>query len=122
MPRSNRTERKWPSIALAIGYALTAVLHFISALVKVLVFGGKGSFSSHPAILPVYGRLGAFGYTVFFLTIPLDVVAFIYFLRRSAWGQVATIVAAILNLPLIPFGTITGAGTLVWLWSPRRTP
>ena len=122
MERSDGTNRRWPAIALAIAYALTAVLHLFAALVMAFVFGGKASLSSQPELLPLYGRLGMSGYWILFLTIPLDIVAAICLARRrtGAW-LVAVWTAALLNLPLFPLGTITGAGTVAWLYFGRQT-
>jgi hypothetical protein len=121
MDRDNGAKRRWPVVALAIAYALTGLLHLAAALIMVFVFGGKSTLASQPDLLPVYGRLGAAGYVIFFLTLPLDAIAFAYLLRRIGWGRGAVVAAAVMNLPLVPFGTITGAGTLALLWSEHRT-
>lgn len=121
MERSEERIRRWPAIALAVAYALTALLHLVAAGVLAFVFGGKARLSSQPELLPLYGRLGMSGYWIFFLTIPLDIVATICLTRRSTGGRgVAVWTAALLNLPLFPFGTITGAGTVAWLYFERR--
>ena len=120
MDRGNGTKPRWAVTALAIAYALTGLLHLAAALVMVFVFGGKESLSSQPDLLPIYGRLGTAGYFIFFLTLPLDAIAFVYLLRRTGRGRAAVVAAAILNLPLLPFGLITGAGTLAFLWSECR--
>lgn len=100
---------------------LRALLHLLAALVMAFVFGGKASLSSQPELLPLYGRLGMSGYWIFFFTIALDIVAAICLSRRRTGGPlIAVWTAALLNLPLFPFGTITGAGTVAWLYFERR--
>jgi hypothetical protein len=118
--------RKWPSVVLAIAYVLTGLLHLIPAVMDFFVYGAKGSLSSQPELLPIYGRLGTFGFAIFFATIPLDFVAAVYLLRSRNRGRAVVAIAALLNLPLIPLGTLVGACTLGLLFifsrDSRRSP
>jgi hypothetical protein len=103
---------KWPFIVLAVGYILLSLIHLGAALMLLFVYGGKGSLSSQPDLLPLYSQLGTLGYAVFFATIPLDLIAALYLLRSRFRGRTVTFAAAVLNLPLIPLGTLVGVCTL----------
>ena len=111
---------KWPFIVLAVGYILMSLIHLGAALMLLFVYGGKGSLSSEPALLPLYSRLGTLGYAVFFATIPLDLIAAMYLLRSRFRGWIVTFTAAVLNLPLIPLGTLVGMCTLGLLLFVKR--
>lgn len=113
---------KWLFWVLAIVYVLTGLLHLIPAVVDYFVAGAKSSLSSQPELLPVYGRLGTFGFTVFFATIPLDFVAAAYLLRSRYYRRAVLAITAVLNLPLIPLGTFVGVCTLGLLFVFKRMP
>lgn len=112
--------RKWLFVVLAIAYVLTGLMHLGAFIIMFFAYGGKASISSQPELLPVYGRLGALGFVIFFLTIPLDFVAGFYLLLSRYRGRVLLGTAAVLNLPLIPLGTATGLGTLALLFVLSR--
>ena len=118
--------RKWPSVVLAIAYVLTGLLHLIPAAMDFFVYGAKSSLKYQPELLPIYGSLGTFGFGIFFATIPLDFVAAVYLLRSRNRGRAVVAIAALLNLPLIPLGTLVGACTLGLLFilnrDNRRSP
>ena len=110
----------WPSVVLAVAYVLTALLHLLAAAVICFVFGAKTGLGSQPELLPFYGRLGWFGFGVFFASIPLDFVAAVYLLRSRSSGRSLLATAAILNFPLIPMGTLIGVCTVSVLLLFRR--
>src|SRR6185503_3173738 len=117
----NRTlNANWPSVILAVAYVLTGLLHLLAAAVMFFVFGAKTGLGSQPELLPVYGRLGWFGFGLFFASIPLDFVAAIYLLRSRSSGRSLLATAAILNLPLIPMGTLIGVCTVAALLLVRH--
>ena len=110
-----RLSHKWPFMLLSFGYILMSLTHLAAALLLVFVLGAKGGLSSQPDILPTYSWLGTWGYMVFFATIPLDWIAAVCLLLPRYRNRTVTFATAILNLPLIPLGTLIGACTLVLL-------
>lgn len=58
----NISSQQWPPLALAVSYLLIAVIHFIAALMLIIIYGA-------------FGWVGIFSYAILISTIPLDVVA-----------------------------------------------
>jgi hypothetical protein len=108
-----RTSHHWPFLALAVGYVVMSLIHLLAALLLIFVFGAKNGVGFQPDLLPIYGWLGTLGYIIFFATIPLDWIAAVCLLRSRSRDRTVTLATAILNLPLIPLGTLIGACTLV---------
>jgi hypothetical protein len=91
------------------------VLHFVAWLFVVFIYHANSITEVRRHYLPVYALLGASGVWLFLITIVVDIIAaimLVVFGRRSGTWP---LVAAVINLPIIPLGTILGFVTIVIL-------
>lgn len=114
----------WTKIT-GVGFLVLAALHLLVGLFIVLVYGAKGGPLSVSGFLPLFDRLGKFGYVLFFISIVLDAITGLSFLKRGAEHRrnASALTTFVLNLPLVPLGTIMGiVGLLVALVpTPNRS-
>jgi hypothetical protein len=102
-------------VMLGISLMVVSALHLLIGLLIVFVYGGKGGLASLPPLgfLPVYDLLGSAGYIAFFIIVLLGFVSGRLLVTGSARAGTLGLVASILNLPLLPFGTTVG---IIGLW------
>lgn len=107
-------------LSLGIAQIVVSVMHLMIGLFIVFTFGGKGGLSSLPqaGFLWVYDLLGSVGYVLFFAVVVLSFVAGVLLIKGAARARILGLLASVLNLPLLPFGTALG---LVGLWTLLRT-
>jgi hypothetical protein len=106
----------------ALQVALGAI-GLLVALLLILVFGGAAgivgaSGDPHAAVaIPIIGLTGT-ALVAFLLATSLPgVVVGVGLLRRRAWARIAGIVLSIIELMMIPFGTLIGVYGLFVLFS-----
>lgn len=112
MSRESESSRH---VTLGISLMSVSALHLLIGLFIVFVYGGKGGLASLPSqgFLPVYDLLGSAGYIVFFIVVLLGFVSGLLLVSGSPRAHALGLVASILNLPLLPFGTTVG---IIGLW------
>ena len=94
---------------------LIAIWEFLTAAVVLIIVVAIGVFA-FPDASDAGGYFGLSVATVAFLAYSgLAVAAGVGLLMVQQWGRIAAIVHAALSLLIIPFGTIIGALTLVYL-------
>ena len=93
------------------GFGLLAVLHLLIGLFIVFTYGAKGGpWWSGSEFLPLYDRMGRFGYFLFFFTVVLDAItSFRLFTKGPRYRRsVLALCTSIVNLPILPLGTAMG--------------
>ncbi|MEW5976265.1 MAG: hypothetical protein AB1898_10720 [Acidobacteriota bacterium] len=110
-------------VTLGISLMSVSALHLLMGLFIVFVYGGKGGLASlrSEGFLPLYDLLGSAGYTILFIIVLLGFVSGLQLVSGSARGRSLGLVASILNLPLLPFGTTVGIIGLGVLLKARRS-
>ena len=110
-------------VMLGISQIVVSALNLLIGLFIIFVYGGKGGLASLPSegFLPVYDLLGSAGYIGFFIIVLLGFVSGLLFATGSARAGTLGLVASILNLPLLPFGTTVGIIGLWVLLKDRRS-
>ena len=115
---------------LAAFHLILGVLGLMGSLMVVLVFGGLAGIINMAAIddpnaflvAPVVGLVGSILVMVIFtLSVP-GIIAGIGLLKCRPWARILTIVLSVLNLIIIPFGTLLGIYGLWVLLSQNTAP
>lgn len=106
MPINNS---RWPFFALGIAFLVTGALHLVAWFFIVFAYHANAIPDVARYCLPVYGLLGGSGVWIFLLIILIDFAAGSMLMASRSRGRVWTLVAAVLNLPIIPLGTVVGA-------------
>ncbi len=113
---------------LATFHFILGVLGLMGSLLVVLVFGGLAGIINMAAIddpnaflaVPIVGLIGGLLVVVIFtLSVP-GIIAGVGLLKRRPWARILTIVLSVLNLIIIPFGTLLGIYGL-WVLLSRNT-
>jgi hypothetical protein len=104
----------YAGFALLTGLAGMAFLH-------TLLSGGFGPFAQGPlAQMRIFPMLARLALPLIVLRAILAVAAGWGLLERTEWGRIVALVAAVLCLLKIPFGTAMGIATLVILLGARN--
>ena len=115
---------------LAAFHLILGVLGLMGSLMVVLVFGGLAGIINMAAIddpnaflvAPVVGLVGSIlVMLIFTLSVP-GIIAGIGLLKCRPWARILTIVLSVLNLIIIPFGTLLGIYGLWVLLSQNTAP
>ena len=112
--------RRWPFVVLGVSFIMLGFLHLIAWLVMIFIYHANAIPGIDRAYLPAYGLLGTTGVRLFLITILLDLVAGILLLTSRGRGRGLVFLCAILNLPLIPLGSLVGAAAVLLLISVRN--
>ena len=113
---------------LATFHLILGVLGLMGSLLVVLVSGGLAGIINMAAIddpnaflaVPVVGLLGGI-LVMLILTLSVPgIIAGVGLLKRRPWARILTIVLSVLNLVIIPFGTLLGIYGL-WVLLSRNT-
>jgi hypothetical protein len=115
------TRARWPFIAVGIGFLVAGALHFIAWLFIVFVYHANSIPDVRRSYLPVYALLGAFGVWMFLLAILVGIAAGVMLMTSRDCGRGWALAAAILNLPVLPLGTVLGAAASSVLVFTRQT-
>ncbi len=115
---------------LATFHLILGVLGLMGSLLVVLVSGGLAGIINMAAIddpnaflaVPVVGLLGGI-LVMLILTLSVPgIIAGVGLLKRRPWARILTIVLSVLNLVIIPFGTLLGIYGLWVLLSENTAP
>ena len=115
---------------LAAFHLILGVLGLMGSLLVVLVSGGLAGIINMAAIddpnaflaVPVVGLLGGI-LVMLILTLSVPgIIAGVGLLKRRPWARILTIVLSVLNLVIIPFGTLLGIYGLWVLLSQNTAP
>ncbi len=99
---------------LAVFHIIFGVLGVMGSLVVALLFGGAAGIVNMAVIddpnaflaVPVLGLVGGIlVVSIFTLSLP-SIIAGIGLLRHRPWARILTIVLSVLNLIVVPFGTL----------------
>ena len=113
---------------LAAFHLILGVLGLMGSLMVVLIFGGLAGIINMAAIddpnaflaVPVVGLVGSILVMLSFtLSVP-GIIAGVGLLKCRPWARILTIVLSVLNLIIIPFGTVLGIYGL-WVLLSRNT-
>ena len=113
---------------LAAFHLILGVLGLMGSLMVVLIFGGLAGIINMAAIddpsaflaVPVVGLVGSIlVMLIFTLSVP-GIIADVGLLKHRPWARILTIVLSVLNLIIIPFGTLLGIYGL-WVLLSRNT-
>ena len=113
---------------LAVFHIIFGVLGVMGSLVVALLFGGAAGIVNMAVIddpnaflaVPVLGPVGGIlVVSIFTLSLP-GIIAGIGLLRHRPWARILTIVLSVLNLIVIPIGTLLGIYGL-WVLLSRNT-
>ena len=113
---------------LAAFHLILGVLGLMGSLMVALVFGGAAGIINMAApedpnawlAVPVVGLVGSvLVMLIFTLSVP-GIIAGVGLLKRRPWARILTIVLSVLNLIIIPFGTLLGIYGL-WVLLSRNT-
>ncbi len=113
---------------LAAFHLILGVLGLMGSLMVAVVFGGAAGIINMAApddpnawlAVPVVGLVGSIlVMLIFTLSVP-GIIAGIGLLKRRPWARILTIVLSVLNLVIIPFGTLLGIYGL-WVLLSRNT-
>ena len=113
---------------LAAFHLVFGVLGLMGSLLVALVFGGAAGIINMAAIddpdallaVPVVGLVGSIlAILIFTLSVP-GIIAGVGLLKCRPWARILTIVLSVLNLVVVPFGTLLGIYGL-WVLLSRNT-
>ena len=107
---------------LAVFHIIFGVFGVMGSLVVALLFGGAAGLDDPNAFLavPVLGLVGGIlVVSIFALSLP-GIIAGIGLLRHRPWARILTIVLSVLDLIVIPIGTLLGIHGL-WVLLSRNT-
>ena len=99
---------------LAAFHLVFGVLGLMGSLLVALVFGGAAGIINMAAIddpdallaVPVVGLVGSIlAILIFTLSVP-GIIAGVGLLKCRPWARILTIVLSVLNLVVVPFGTL----------------
>ncbi len=113
--------RRWPFITLGVGFLPLGFLHLLAWLFMVFAYHANSIAEVAKVYLPIYGLVGTAATWIFLTTIILDWAAGILLLTSRTRGRALVLLTAILNVPIIPLGSIVGAtAALMLLFIPNR--
>ena len=112
--------RRWPYIAVGVGFLSLGFLHLIAWSFLIFVYHGTANAKIARTFLPVYGLLGIGGTWLFGVTIVLDVIAGLLLLASRQRGRMLVFLTSILNLPILPLGPLVGAAGLLMVFATER--
>jgi len=103
---------------LAVGFVIVGVIHAVMALFILFVYGGKATITpgTGQEFLPVIGLLGNTSFVLVFIASLLGVVAGLGLWQLSPWGRPLGIAVSLVQIFVIPFGTVLGIAGLLLLW------
>jgi hypothetical protein len=97
--------------ALNIGFGIMGLL---VACLAFVVIAGAGAISGDPQAMAITSVVAA-TIAVFFITLSVpEIVGGIGLLKHRCWARILVLIIAVLELFLIPFGTIVGIYT-IWV-------
>jgi hypothetical protein len=102
---------------LAIGFVIVGAIHAIMVLFILVVYGGKARITPDTAqeFLPVIGLLGQTSFVLVLIASLLGVFTGVGLWHESSWGRSLGIAVSVVQIFVIPFGTILGVAGLFLL-------
>jgi hypothetical protein len=106
---------------LATGFITVGVIHAVMALFIIGVYGGKSTITPGTAqeFLPVIGLLGNTSVVLVIIASLLGVFAGVGLWNLSPWARPLGIAVSVVQIFVIPFGTLLGATGLLLLCRMR---
>ena len=103
---------------LAVGFVIVGVIHSVMALFILFVYGGKATITpgTGQEFLPVIGLLGNTSFVLVLIASLLGVVAGIGLWHLSPWARLLGLAVSLVQIFVIPFGTVLGVAGLLLLW------
>ena len=115
---------------LAAFHLILGVLGLMGSLIVVLIFGGAAGIISMTApndpdallAVPIVGLVGSILVVLIFtLSVP-GIISGVGLLKRRPWARILAIVLSVMNLIIVPFGTVLGIYGLWVLLSQNTAP
>lgn len=106
---------------LAVGFIIVGVIHAVMVLSIIGVYGGKSTITPGIAqeFFPVIGLLGNTSFVLVITASLLGVFAGIGLWSLSPWARPLGIAVSLVQIFVIPFGTLLGAAGLLLLCRKR---
>lgn len=115
--------------AVAIIHIISGAILLLIGLAGLFLFGGIAAIVSQNApsddarvAVPILGLIGGLAFLFFLIFSLPDIAAGIGLLRFAEWARILTIVISILDLMIVPIGTIIGAYSLWVLFNNQTLP